>query len=134
MTTMTMATVTAVPPAPARGAGASIRHGARASRPGASAPAAMRLTRRGRAVFASLGVALALAVGAVAGVAVAATDGDAMVTQVHTVSAGESLWSIAAGHTQPGQDVRETISMLTELNDLASVDLMAGQQLQVPAP
>lgn len=94
----------------------------------------MRLTRRGRIVFASLGVTLALAVGAVAGVAVAAPDGAGMATAVHTVSAGESLWSIAQTHTDPGADVRETIAMLTELNALESVDLTAGQQLQVPAP
>ncbi|WP_062072780.1 LysM peptidoglycan-binding domain-containing protein [Demequina sediminicola] len=51
----------------------------------------------------------------------------------YTVSQGETLWSIASSFTSPGDDVRDTVAVLGDLNALESSDLLVGQQLRVPA-
>lgn len=110
------------------------RPGARPVR--ATAPRAttgMRLTRRGRVVVTALAVCLALAAGSVAQHASARTPGEAVPVAVYTVAGGETLWHIASGLTEPGEDVRETVALLMQLNGLASGALDAGQQLLVPA-
>ncbi len=48
------------------------------------------------------------------------------------VSAGQSLWNIAERHA-PGQDPREVVAQLIELNQLPSADVYAGQELAIPA-
>jgi Tfp pilus assembly protein FimV len=49
-----------------------------------------------------------------------------------TVRAGDTLWSIAAAHTNSDGDVQETIDRITDASHLHSVTLQAGQQLRVP--
>ena len=100
--------------------------------PTAPASAHLRLTRRGRMVVTVLALGLALAAGSVAQRAAAGTPDRAMEVTAHTVAAGETLWRIAAGITEPGEDVREAVDQLMELNGLADSALQVGQQLVVP--
>ncbi|HQY33484.1 MAG TPA: LysM peptidoglycan-binding domain-containing protein [Actinotalea sp.] len=93
---------------------------------------ALRLTRRGRRVVLGLAVALAVAVGLSAQSAEA--DGPVAATAVtaHTVAAGETLWEIAASVAGAGQDVRDVVDAIAELNGIAGGGLQAGQQILVP--
>lgn len=101
------------------------------SRP-AVADAPLRLTNRGRAVLAGLAIALAAVVGSVAGAAMG-TPASAGGLEVVTVKSGDSLWSIAATAAAPGEDVRDLMSEIVELNGLQGTTLAAGQELTVPA-
>lgn len=56
-----------------------------------------------------------------------------VVVASHVVERGETLWEIAAGVTEPGADVRATVAVIRELNDLADVTLVPGQRLAIPA-
>jgi hypothetical protein len=47
------------------------------------------------------------------------------------VQPGDTLWSIASS-VDDERDVREVIDEIQELNDLAGVDLVPGQVLQLP--
>ncbi|MBI4941741.1 MAG: LysM peptidoglycan-binding domain-containing protein, partial [Actinobacteria bacterium] len=110
-----------------------------AGRPEAAAggrPARLRLTRRGRVVvrFAVvlLGVLVTAAV-VLGGGRVARADGSATPVPVayHVVQPGESLWQIA-GRVAPGQDRRDTVARIVELNALESGSLEAGSRIAVP--
>ncbi|MEV7973083.1 LysM peptidoglycan-binding domain-containing protein [Cellulomonas sp. NPDC089187] len=92
----------------------------------------LHLTRRGRIVVVLLGLLLA-AGGVMGGRAVA--EGPVRATEVETyaVQSGDTLWSIAQGVAQPGEDVRDVVIQLQRLNDLNSGSLVAGQVLMLPA-
>lgn len=96
-------------------------------------PAPLRLTRRGRAVVWALGAVLAFAVG---GAAVSAqADGpqsQAVEVRRVVVAAGDTLWGIAASVAGPGEDVRDVVLELKQLNRLPSGGLQAGQTIVVP--
>ena len=66
---------------------------------------------------------------------VGAVDADTgpMATDEVRVAAGQTLWGIAADHTEPGEDVRVTVRELMELNELTDSALAVGQVLEVPA-
>lgn len=53
-------------------------------------------------------------------------------TGVHVVADGETLWSIAAGYTDPGDDVRATVFDLKRINQLDGSLIRPGEQLVVP--
>lgn len=53
-------------------------------------------------------------------------------TTEYVVVTGDTLWDIAAGLTNPGDSVRETIGLLREINQMATTDLRPGQRLLVP--
>jgi len=53
-------------------------------------------------------------------------------TGMHVIVSGESLWSIAAQHTQPGEDVRTTVFDIKRMNRLEQSVIRAGDQLMVP--
>ena len=93
----------------------------------------LRLTRRGRVTMFLLALGVGLA--GMLGNQVANADAPAPAVPVttYTVSAGETLWGIAAGLAGPGQDVRDVVDGLVALNDLPSVALAAGQQILLPA-
>jgi len=106
----------------------------RSAAPSAEAP--LRLTARGRrvllvVVLLMVGVALALmqAEGASA-------DGPTGAVEVvrHVVQPGETLWGIARQVAGPGEDVRDVVLQLVELNRMPSAGLMAGQSIVIPAP
>ncbi len=94
----------------------------------------LRLTRRGRVLFAAaivlLGLFLVAAAlrpaGAVAEVPVA----DVQTTTV-TVMPGDTLWEVAAALDIDG-DVRDVIEQIRTLNNLHGTSLQAGQPLLVP--
>ena len=96
----------------------------------------LRLTRRGRFVFASL-VALPLAIvaGVFAlngGVAIASGAASSATFEYVQVESGQSLWQLAAA-IAPDADPREVVSDIVHLNQLPSADVQPGQQLAVPA-
>lgn len=49
----------------------------------------------------------------------------------HTVSAGESLWSIARD-LAPGEDPRRIVDAIIERNGLSSARIFPGQRLLLP--
>lgn len=100
---------------------------------------AVRLTRKGRLVFRGI-PALTLAVLVVLGALAFMSPGEAksstseMATQVSstmTVMHGDSLWSIAA-KVAPGQDNRDVINHIMQINDLSTARVEPGQVLEVP--
>lgn len=98
-----------------------------------SAPG-MRLTRRGRAVVTTLAVVAATFLTFASQQAFAGQGGGAVHVDTRTVVAGETLWEIAREYSRPGQDIRDVVDELAELNGLRTSALRAGQELLVPAP
>lgn len=88
------------------------------------------LTRRGRAVVATVVAAPLIAIGVFAGqAAIAAAPG---ATETHiTVSDGDTLWSIAKSYA-PNADTRDVVRQIMILNDLPSADVHAGESLALP--
>lgn len=101
-------------------------------RPAPAEPARLHLTRRGRVVLVLLAL-LVVAAGAMGGRAVAEGPVQAREVTTHSVMSGETLWQIAADIATPGEDVRDVVLMLQELNDLPDASLRAGQVLLLPA-
>jgi LysM repeat protein len=93
----------------------------------------LRLTRRGRWVVAALASVVAIGTGIVGGQAVAAGPTQALEVVSYTVQPGDTLWQIAAHVAVPGEDVRDVIVELQDLNALPRAELTAGQHLVVPA-
>ena len=62
----------------------------------------------------------------------ALSSGDPIPTVDYRVHAGDTLWSIASEITEPGQDVRSTISTIEGLNGLDGAYLQIGQTLSIP--
>ncbi|HEX5333304.1 MAG TPA: LysM peptidoglycan-binding domain-containing protein [Cellulomonas sp.] len=113
---------------------------ARRIRPGAPSAGArtartseLRLTRRGRWVVAVLASVVAIGTGIAGGQAVAAGPTQALEVVGYTVQPGDTLWRIAAGVAMPGEDVRDVIVELQDLNALPRAELTAGQHLVLPA-
>ncbi|WP_298459672.1 LysM peptidoglycan-binding domain-containing protein [uncultured Cellulomonas sp.] len=100
--------------------------------PAPSSRGELRLTPRGRRVVWTAAVLLAGGALLTGGRAVAEAPAPAVPVDTYTVGSGESLWSIAAGFTDPGEDVRVTVDDLADLNNMASSELVAGQQILVP--
>ena len=98
----------------------------------------LRLTARGRRVFAFLAalpvvVALALAVvGGGAALASSETGAPADAFTEITVMNGETLWSIAED-VAPGSDPRDVVAEITRLNALEGGSVAAGQRIAIPA-
>jgi hypothetical protein len=96
---------------------------------------ALRLTRRGRAVFGGLAAAPIVIGIVLASVSTPAMAGSEVVSASYrtvTVSAGESLWSIAE-RIAPDQDPRDVIVDISRLNSLADQSVVPGQSLAIPA-
>jgi len=97
----------------------------------------LRLTIRGRRVLAflaALPAVVALGIAMVSGGAALATrdagaPGGTFTTI--TVSAGESLWTIAE-EVAPERDPRDVVDDIVRLNALESVAVQAGQNIAVP--
>lgn len=109
--------------------------------PGLARPVRTRLrpTTRGRralALIAALPAIVALSAAVVLGGSAALASRDAgapagAFTTV-TVTAGESLWSIAQ-EVAPSADPRDVVDAIVRLNALEGVVVSAGQQLAIPA-
>ena len=91
----------------------------------------MTLTARGRHV-AALMVVLVLGAFLLAGRAAAADDSGPLRVEVYTVATGDTLWQIASRVTTPGEDIRDVVIRLEQLNRMSSVDLRAGEQILIP--
>jgi hypothetical protein len=98
-----------------------------------AAQPALRVTRRGRLTI-TLAFALVLAAVGVAGGSQALAGSETQPVPVHavTVLPGDTLWSLAEQGASPGEDVRDVIAEIVELNGLESSAVYAGQQLTVP--
>ncbi|QAY70613.1 LysM peptidoglycan-binding domain-containing protein [Xylanimonas protaetiae] len=92
----------------------------------------LRLTRRGRVVLVVLSLLVALPLAGLGGRAVAGEPGAALEVTVHTVAPGETLWGFARQIAAPGQDVRDVVEELRDLNELASGALRVGQTILIP--
>lgn len=92
----------------------------------------LHLTARGRWVVRSLAVVVAGVALLTGGRAVAEGPGAPVAVDTYTVGAGETLWSIAGAFAAPGEDVREVVDELTQLNGMAGSGLTAGDQILVP--
>jgi LysM repeat protein len=57
---------------------------------------------------------------------------DVQPTGTHVVMSGDTLWSIAARHTEPGGDVRTLVFDIKRMNRLEDSMIRAGDQLVVP--
>lgn len=97
----------------------------------------LRLTTRGRrivAAFAALPAVIALSLAVISGgSALASRDAGAPDGSFATltVTAGESLWSIAE-QVAPSADPRDVVDAIVRLNGLDGVVVSAGQQLSIP--
>lgn len=95
----------------------------------------LRLTKRGRAVLMTLAatplVVAALVLGLNGGGAVASFDAPGSFEYV-TVESGQTLWQLAEA-IAPTADPRDVIAAVMLLNQLDSPDVLAGQQLAIPA-
>ncbi len=82
-----------------------------------------------------LAVAMLLVGAAVVGPQAFASDGPAEPVRLdtYTVSSGETMWAIASALTPAGGDVRDTIGDIQHLNAMTGTDLVAGQQIFLPA-
>ena len=94
---------------------------------------AARARRKGMARVALIAIVLAalalVAPGAIAG----DEPGAAVAHDTYTVAQGETLWSIASSLTAPGEQVRETMNQLQDLNAMSGSSLRAGEQIAIPA-
>lgn len=98
-----------------------------------SAATPLRLTSRGRGVLVAFAVTLAAVIGAGAGVLFPSDGALPEEVQSVTVQPGDSLWTIANGVAEPGEDVRVVVEDIMALNALAGSTVRTGQQLTVPA-
>lgn len=92
----------------------------------------LRLTRRGRWVLWSLGLVCVALAALVGGRALAGQPALPQEVAPRTIAQGETLWEIAKSVALPGEDVRDVVSLLVDLNGRSSVDLWAGEQILVP--
>ena len=100
--------------------------------PGLPGAGRLRLTRRGRVVLRAAAVLVAGAALLSGGRAVAESPAPAVSVDSYTVGSGETLWSIASAFTAPGEDVRDTVDRLADLNGMTGSSLTAGVQILVP--
>lgn len=96
----------------------------------------LRLTRRGRVVFGTLGVALVAGVLAIVAMlaapgAVASDESGASEFPYVLVGSGDSLWGIAQD-LDPAADARDVVAEIVRLNQLHSSELQAGEVIAVP--
>ena len=95
----------------------------------------LRLTRRGRTLIVLLLAGLLLGAFSLGQDATQAAGvaGDSATPALEqtVVQPGESLWSVAR-RIAPDNDPREVVAQIRDLNELASAQLVPGQQLLLP--
>jgi LysM domain. len=101
----------------------------------AQASARLRITRRGKAVIAVLVATPLIVIAALFGPgalgAAAGTQGSHVRFDHVTVAAGQSLWQIAET-VAPGDDPRDVVSAIADLNGLTSSVVVPGERLAIP--
>ena len=100
---------------------------------GFTAPGAVRLTRRGRAVFTTLFLIAALALMvAFGGNALASREaGKPIPVRTVQVQPGDTLYAIAGEVAKPG-GVRDMVHRIVDLNSLSGDTLQVGDTIVVP--
>jgi len=98
---------------------------------GSSGLSGLRLTRRGRALLATISLSIALPFVGASSVAAASSPPDPVQMMSYTVAAGESLWTIAERFKTPGTDTRDEVFHLKRLNHLDNSIVYAGQVLYI---
>ncbi len=96
------------------------------------ASGSLRLTARGRRVVALLALLLVGIVSLVGGRAFADAPARALEVRTYSVASGDTLWALATTLAKPGEDVRDVVAEIIDLNDLAGAELTVGQRLVVP--
>ena len=91
----------------------------------------LRLTRRGRLFAAWVSLALSIPLVGAGASAAASSPPSAPQLEQYTVSAGESLWTIAERCKAPGTDTRDEVYRIKRLNHLSTSDIFAGQVILV---
>ena len=99
----------------------------------------VRLNRRGRLartlVVLSLAIVVASVAGGEAGANTSSGNSSKAATSARfitvTVAPGETLWSLASQLVE-GENTHALVADILEINNLASVDLEAGQQIRIP--
>lgn len=93
----------------------------------------LRLTRRGRVVvfLAGLLATLALAVYFGAGSVATQEQGETVLTEIHVVSQGQTLWQIADRIDDTG-NTAAMVDRIEQMNGLETASLTIGQKLRVP--
>lgn len=94
--------------------------------------AGLRLTRRGRVVLVLLAMLLVAPMVTWGATAVASSPGEPTEVRVHAVQPGESLWGFAQEVARPGEDVRQAVGRLQELNQMSTGALRVGELLLLP--
>ena len=92
----------------------------------------LELTRRGRWVLWSMAIAAATGMAVMGGGALASTPELPQQVVLHTVSEGDNLWSLAEGIALPGEDLRDVVELIIDVNGRASASLWAGEQIMIP--
>ncbi len=88
--------------------------------------------RRRLLALAFVTVLVAVFVAAVSGMSQASADGDPATAGTVVVEGGDTLWGIASDLTPAGDDVRDTVALLLDANDLSSPTVSVGTVLRVP--
>jgi len=57
----------------------------------------------------------------------------AVPTEPYRVVGGDTLWDLADGRTEDGEDVRSTVRLIQRMNDLDGGLIIPGQVLVLPA-
>jgi hypothetical protein len=94
--------------------------------------AGLRLTRRGRVVLVLLAMLFITPMVTWGATAVASSPGEPTEVRVHAVQPGETLWGFARQVAGPGEDVRDAVGRLQELNEMSSGTLRVGELLLLP--
>lgn len=115
-------------------AGGSVRLPAASTREGrgTARQAPLHLTQRGRLVVALIALAVLLGGSLAATRATAEGPTSAPEVQRHVVVSGDTLWALATGVARPGEDVRDAVRDIEQLNGMSSVALTAGQEILLP--
>lgn len=97
----------------------------------------LRLTRRGRIVvilaISSLLLAGALVAAFFLGTpSAAAGEETSLQYATVTVTPGDTLWDLVTPHVPEGQDVRDYLLLVEEINDLESSSVRPGQVISLP--
>lgn len=94
--------------------------------------AGLRLTRRGRFVLVLLAMMFVAPMATWGATAVASSPGAPTEVRVHAVQPGETLWGFAQQVAGPGEDVRDAVGRLQELNEMSSGAVRVGELLLLP--
>lgn len=91
-----------------------------------------RLTRQGRLFRTFLGLGVLLGALFVGTQAVADGSEAPTVVDTHTVAQGETLWEIAAEYRASGENTRDVVQEIMDLNGMSTATLLEGEQIFVP--